>query len=592
MVINLLQKLNQAKDNQKDLLAISLVILVTLLCFANSLSGEFVFDDYIAIVEHPTVKSISNIPKLFLQGYFGDEKSAGLYRPLTTLSYCLNFAVSGLNPFGYHLINIFIHIVNCCLIYVLAQNYSITRFSALMCALFFAVHPVHSEAVAAIYGRPELLAAMFLFIAWIAYRKSSLTNSKNFSIFWYIFSLVSYLLSLLSKESGIVFVGILFLAQICKENDWKEKLIPSKKLLGYIFVTIPYLAIRVLVTKALGIPKAGQVLGNEPFLTRLYTMSLGYIEYFKLLVWPKKLYTEYDYSIIAKITSLEISVILSLIIIIVIIAIGIWQIKHNPTIAFAILFFFITTSIVSNIFLPTGILIAERTIYLGVGTICLLLATILYKLYTKGWQKLSIIFFIILLSLAITRTYLRNLDFQSDFTLFNSMVELVPNHPKGNYGLGLYYEHTNQFEKAAGYFKKALELSPSSALVHVIIGNFYNKQGKNNLAMPMFKKAIELDPNNAEAHSFYGAGLLAQGNLCEAKLHLRKAISLDKNLEKAHNNLGIVYAQLGFFSQAKEEFERAINLNSEYFQAKENLNLLMEKPNPEAKPINCPEESN
>jgi Flp pilus assembly protein TadD len=491
--------------------------------------------------------------------------------------------LTGQNPTSYHLVNIFTHIVNSYLIYVLTENYTSKKLLALMCGLFFVVHPLHVEAVTAIYGRPELLATLFLLIAWITYEKSTKNN------FFYLISLISYVLSLLCKESGIVFIGILLLVRLCQENSWKDKIKPSKKILGYILATLPYLALRLHLTKALGIPKAGQFFRDEPFLTRLYTMSLGYIEYFRLLIWPSKLYTEYDYYLIAKTTTLEISVVLALGLIVLIIITGVWQLNHNKINAFAILFFFVTTSIVSNIFVSTGILIAERVLYLAVGSICLLLANLLYSIYAKGFTKVSLTIFVVLLISAGIRTHLRNFDFQNNLTLFSSIVKLIPNHPKANYGLGLYYEENKEFNKAEIYFKKALEESPYSALVYVIVGNFYNKQGKNALAMSMFQRALELDQANAEAHSFYGAGLLAQGNLCEAKKHLIKAVSLNKNLAKAHNNLGIVYAQLNFYSKSKEEFEIAISLDPEYFQAKDNLKILLEKGHSSYEPINCPD---
>lgn len=579
----LIQLIREAKDSQKDLLCILVITLVTLLCFANSLSGEFIFDDFVVIQDNPNIKSLSNIFDLFLQSYWGTNPSSGNYRPLTNVSFALNFAISSSNSYSYHLVNILFHTINCGLIYYLCNHYCQRKLLSLFCGLFFAVHPLHSEAVAAIYARPEILATMFLLIAWLCY----LVSTKN--TYYYIFSLLSYFLSLLSKESGITLIGILLLVEICLKSSWLSKIKSSTKILGYILVTIIYLIIRIYVTQTIGFPTSGQFFANETFLTRLYTMSLGYVEYFKLLVWPAKLYTEYDYSVIPKATTLDLSVALSLLLIILIVILGIWQIKKNSLIAFAILFFFVTTSIVSNIFIPTGILIAERTIYLPVASICLLLAAILYQIYIKGWQRVAITGFILILSLATIRTYLRNFDFQSDFTFFSSIIKLVPNHPKGNYGLGLYYEHINDFAKAEVYFKKALELSPNSALIHVIIGNLYNKQGRSDMAMAMFKKAISLNANDADAHSYYGAGLIAQGNLCEAKVHLKKAISLNKNLAKAHNNLGIVYAELNMYLEATSEFETAINLDPEYFQAKENLKLLKETPSSKAKPINCPE---
>lgn len=583
MKTNLIQKFENITYAQKHLLAILLIALVIMICFSNSLSVEFVYDDFVIIQDNPNIKSLSNIPQLFFQTYWGTNPNSGNYRPLTNVSFALNFAISGLNAYSYHLFNILIHYANCLLVYWLCEHYLERKLLALFCSLLFAVHPIHSEAVAAVYGRPEILASFFLLISWLTYSKS-----RSYGYF-YIVSLISYFFALLSKESGIVLFGILWLVQICRESSWKDKLIPHKKLLGYVLTTMPYLIIRVLVTKSLGVNNSEHFFKGESFLTRLYTMSLGYIEYFRLLIWPVNLYTEYDYNVIPKATTLGIPIILSLGLILLLIGVGIWQIKHKPVIAFAILFFFVTTSIVSNIFIPTGILMAERAIYLGVASICLLFAVVVYAFYEKEWKKLSIVIFIILLTFASIRTYLRNFDFHNNLAIFSSIIKLVPKQSKANYGLGLYYEEAKEFSKAEAYFKKALEISPNSSSVYVIMGNFYNKQGRNDLAMPMLKKALELDANNFEAQSFYGAGLLAQGNLCEAKKHIEKAISLNKNLVKAHNNLGIAYAELGIYDKAKKEFETAINLDPEYLQAKENLKLLEEKINSSSKAIDCPE---
>jgi tetratricopeptide (TPR) repeat protein len=570
------------KEAKETILIVLVIFLVTFTCFSNSLSGEFIYDDYIVLVEHPSIKSLSNIPRIFFEQYFAIDNSAGLYRPLTIFSFCINFAVSKLDPYGYHLVNIFIHAINSILIYWISERYTKIKSLSLLCALLFSAHPVHSEAVAAIYGRPELMATMFLLIAWCFFIKSSQNN------FWYVLSLISYFLSLLCKESGIVFVGILLLVHICQETSWTTRLKPSPKLLGYILATIPYLILRVAVTKVLGIPKGGQILGNEPFLTRVFTMSYGYFKYFVLLIWPAKLYTDYDFSVIPKLTNLNLQVVCYLILIFSLVLIGIWQINKNPLVAFSILFFFVTTSIVSNIIFPTGILIAERTIYLPVVSVCLLLASGLTYFYQLGWKNVILGVSLVILLGEGTRTYYRNQDFQSDFTLFSSILKLVPEHPRATYAMGLYYEHIGQLDKAEDYFKKAIALSPNSSFVNTIVGNFYNKQRRADLAMQFFKRAIELDPNNAEAHSYYGAVLLAQGNLCDAKSHLTKAISISNSLVKAHNNLAIVYAQMNLYSESEAEFKKAISIDPSYVEALENLKILEEKKQSNLPPVNCP----
>jgi len=571
-----------AKEPHQNLLIGLTIVLVSLVCFANNLTGKFIYDDYLVVVDNTSIKSLSNIPSLFFQSYFGKDNLAGTYRPLTTISFALNYTIAGLEPYSYHLANIIINAINSLLVYWIVKHYSESKLLGIFTALLFSVHPVHSEAVAAIYGRPELLATMFLLIAWVYYLKS--LTSK----YYYLISLLSYFLSLLCKESGIVFFGILLLVQFCTKTSWKERLLPNLKSLGYIFATIPYLIIRIWITGAFGVPKSSQMLGEESFSTRVYTMSFGYIKYFQMLIWPSKLYTEYDFSVVPKITSINFTVALSLIIISLIIIVGFWQTNKNRIVAFGILFFFVTTSIISNIFLPTGILISERTIYLAVGSICLLIATAFYKVYKMGWTKLALVFFIFTLLLASLRTSYRNLDFQNDEVLFASTLKISPNHFKANYCLGLYYENIGQIDKAEVYLKKALQLNETSSLANVALANFYNKQAKVDLAIHLFKRAIELDPNNADAHSFYGAILLSQGNLCAAKDHLTKALSTNKSLVKAHNNLGVTFAQMNRYQEAKQEFEKTLELDPNYQAANENLNLLKSLEHNSNPPINCP----
>jgi tetratricopeptide (TPR) repeat protein len=570
------------KESKQNILITLIIILVTILCFANSLSGEFICDDHVLIEENPDIKAISNIFHLLLGTYWGEGNPNGLYRPLTHISFALNFFVNGLNTYGYHLVNILVHTINALLIYWISERYTKIKSLSLLCALLFSAHPVHSEAVAAIYGRPELMATMFLLIAWCFFIKSSQNN------FWYVLSLISYFLSLLCKESGIVFVGILLLVHICQETSWTTRLKPSPKLLGYILTTIPYLILRVAVTKVLGIPKGGQILGNEPFLTRVFTMSYGYFKYFVLLIWPAKLYTDYDFSVIPKITNLSLPVFAYLLIIFGIIAIAFWQLKHNPIISFAILFFFVTTSIISNIFLPTGILIAERTIYLSTLSISLLLAAICYRLYQQGWQTLAVTFSIVILLATSARTFYRNNDFQNDFALFSSIAKLSPNHSKAYTAIGTEYEKVGDIEKAEVFYQKALIVSYDKALAHVNLSRIKRKQGKEEESLALLKKALQINPDNADANDLWGARLLSQGDLCQAKIYLTKAINVDRNLAEAHNNLGVLYARMNLYDKAREHFQLAVQFKPENKNYAQNLALLNEQGQPSAPAINCP----
>jgi tetratricopeptide (TPR) repeat protein len=565
--------LETAKESHKNFLIFLLIVLLPLICFSNSLLGDFVYDDLVIVKDNPNLKTLSDIPKLFLQPYWGENNNEGLYRPLAHVTYAINFAISKDDTYSYHLVNIFIHIVSSLLIYWLSNHYCKSKYIALLCSLFFAVHPVHCEAVAAIYGRPELLATFFLLLAWFGFAKGKTNN------LWYAFSLINYFLSLLCKESGIVFVGVLLLVQICTETSWKEKLRPDPKLLGYIFTTIPYLAIRVYVTKVIGIPKGGQFLGRETFLTRVYTMSLGYLEYFRMLIWPDKLYTEYTFDVIPRATSPNIVVIFAMLVIFSLVIIGILQINKKPASSYAILFFFVTTSIVSNIFIPTGVLIAERTIYFPVASVCLLLALILYQIHKIGWQKTSIGLAIVLIALASVRTYYRNFDFKDNFALFGSVLKLVPNHFKMTSAIAGIYEERGELLEAEKYYKKLIEIAPRYTQAYSALANLYVSQGFDNKALPLLEKAIEISPSSANAYVPLGRIYLKQKNFPKAIEAFQKASSLIIPNAKLQHELALAIFYSGDLELAEKEMNKAIKLDPYFVEPKINLAKVLQKQN-------------
>ncbi|MBN8725277.1 MAG: tetratricopeptide repeat protein [Acidobacteria bacterium] len=559
--------------SQQEFFIASIIILVTLITFTNTLLNGFVYDDISIVQNNSSINALSKIPNLFLQGYWGENNRNGLYRPITVVTYSLNYAINGLEPYGYHLVNIIIHIINSLLVYWIVKHYSESKLLSIFTALLFSVHPVHSEAVAAIYGRAELLAAMFLLIAWVYYLKS--LTSK----YYYIISLLSYFLSLFCKESGIVFFGILLLVQFCTKTSWKEKLIPEIKAWGYVLSTIPYLVIRVWITGAFGIPKAGQLLGAESFLTRLYTMSLGFVQYFKMLVYPVTLFIDYDYGVIPIVKALNLSVSLSLILILLVIIIGFWQSGKNPIIGFAILFFFITISIVSNVLIPTGFLIAERTIYIAVLSICLIIAAIFYQLYQLGWQKLALTGFIIVLSLLSIRAYFHNIDFRDNFTFFTTIVKLSPNNPRVNYSLGIHYLRNDDFLKSEEYLEKALKLIPDYSTAMAALGELYFEQGQIDKSIDILNKALALSPKLSYANQNMARIYKDKKDYEKAKEFLLEAIKNSSPNAKLEQELAMLLYEMGQEEQAIISFKKALELDPNFAEPLVNLARIARKKN-------------
>src|SRR5207253_5659704 len=118
--------------------AFVLILIVTALCYGNSLRGQFIGDDYIVVVSNRLIKSVGSLPTLFVKNYWGDGYTEGLYRPLTNLSYALDYALGGLDPRVYHITNLLLHALNSLLVFWLARYYTGKRLLALFTALLFA----------------------------------------------------------------------------------------------------------------------------------------------------------------------------------------------------------------------------------------------------------------------------------------------------------------------------------------------------------------------------------------------------------------------------------------------------------------------
>ena len=161
------------KNNTKNnIFIITLIIILTALSYINTLHNSFVYDDNTYVVENRQIRSISNIPKAFISSYPPDAKEQGLYRPLVTISYIFDYAVWGLNPKGFHLTNLILHILTSIIIYLLALEILKKSWPSLIAALIFALHPVHTEAVTWVVGRAEVMAGLFYFLSFLLYIKA------------------------------------------------------------------------------------------------------------------------------------------------------------------------------------------------------------------------------------------------------------------------------------------------------------------------------------------------------------------------------------------------------------------------------------
>lgn len=534
-----------------------LLLAVTFVCYANSLSGELLSDDLILIVKNQNAHELSKLYKLFTQNYFHTIVADGIYRPLSSLSFAFNYLLHGEHTFGYHLFNTLLHFVNAALLYRLTLQVTKREFLALANALIFVVHPVRVEAISFISGRPEALAALFILIAVGVYLK----DSSKLSSIAAIAGLLA--LALFSKESAICLPGILLLLDSYLDREgllswqWCKRRIPL--LAACILVIAVYFAVRYAVLGAIGVPIENTVFKTTPLAGRVLTMGGAFIDYFRLMLWPLHLKFDYDSAIPIE-QSFRLQAMLQVAAVVTVLATGLILHKRVQVVSFSILLFFGTIFTVSNIAIPTGILMAERVLYIpGIG-FGLIVSYFLDLLYQRD-RRVAIVLLIIITGAFSTRTILRNCDWQTRASYIAAYVRDVP----GSYKSALLdaYRHAERgdMQGAEEAFIRATRLSPQEAAPYAELGSFYLEQNRDKEAAAVFEKALSLSPRNVSALLGRSRLSLKAGQYDRALQTTLEALKYSQD-EAVLYNAGYLCYQLGRYEEAEQYLRRAHALDT------------------------------
>lgn len=478
--------------------------------YANSLQNEFVFDDESVVVNNTSIQSLSNIPKYFTADEGFHKVIGRYYRPVVSTTYAIDYAIWGLKPFGFHLTNILIHLISSLLLFALLKfmfkNYKFGLTGAFIGSLLFAVHPIHTEAVAWVSGRTDSLVTLFFFASFLFYIKYSddLKSQKNLN--W---ALAFYALGLLSKEMIITMPVFILLYDFIFKKESKDFF--KKNIRAYLLfagVTVLYLIIRYLVLK--DIPEREKYLyfyGIDG-ITALGTMLKTIPVYLKLLFVPFNLLYHYN-GVISDAKSLfDAVVLLSALFVIAGIAVPVLIRKDFPVFAFAILFFFISLLPVMNI-IPTMNLMAERFLYLSSFALSVAVAGIVIYLKSEnGARNYSLVVIIILLIFSFL-TFQRNKDWVSEEILFAT-------------GEGV-----------------------DGTVLLVNSGNQYANSQKYDIAKEKYLRAIGIRDNNVLAHHNLGQIYILQNVLDSAEIHISRGIAIDSLAPDGYFQLSNLYQMMG-----------------------------------------------
>lgn len=583
----------------------ALLILAGLciLLYVNTFGHDFALDDAIVITENVfTQEGLAGWGGIFSQdtffGFFQDESKAALvsggrYRPLSLALFALEYQLFGGSPAAMHVLNVLWYAATVAMLYLLLYRLfdrpagqggrSRAAFIALAAAALFAAHPLHTEAVANIKGRDEILSLL----GSLAGTYFALRALREERLFFGALSGISFFLALLSKENAITFLAVLPLT-LYYFTDAKPRLI-ARETLPLVLAAAVFLAIRgAILGWSLGDPVPE--LMNNPFLkwngqqyipfsggewsaTILYTLG----KYVQLLLVPYPLSHDYYPRAVAIKTWSDPVVWGSLLLHAGLVYGAIRGLRKKSPLSYGIWWYLLTLSIVSNIVFPVGTNLSERFLFMPSVGFVLIVAVLLERWSQRpGGKRAAWAIALAAVLVYGALTIARNPVWRDNFTLFTTDVAVAPNSAKlRNAAGGVLIDHwqslpeaqrrPGDLEQAVAHLRAAVAIHPQYKNAYLLMGNAYNYLKNYEAAVQAYGQALALDPGYEAAATNLQITLRDAGRYAgEQENDLQQAIQyLQRSLEMAPGDyetlrlLGVSYGVGGNTGLAVDYFRRA-----------------------------------
>jgi protein O-mannosyl-transferase len=490
----------------------ALVVAAVLLASAAGLDNGFAYDDLVVIADNKRVSALQAPWTYFAQSYWGPFRGDDLYRPLTVLGFALQWAWGDGAPLTFHVTSVVLYAGTALAVLALAREL-LRPAAALLAALAFAVHPVHVEAVGNVVGQAELLTALFLLLAVTAYVRARRRGALRAGTALLITGL--YAAALLVKEHAIVLPGLLLAAEVAltpsllrpRGSDDVRRLRVFGLLL--VLVAVAYLTARITVT--------GDLVGDAPHpgLERLGPGARSWVmialvpEVVRLMLWPARLYADYSPQLVAirpEPSAAHLPGLLLLAGWAALLALG-W--RRWRVGAFLALWLPVTLLLVSNVIAPTGVLLAERTLFLPSVAVAMGLGALAGRLWDAASASdgegsapdrraiaLGRVTCGVLLALGAWRSADRQSAWEDNAAVISTMLADAPRLFRGHLLLGETYAVNNEFARAEPPLRRAVELYPGFSVAQIDFARVLQLLGRCEEALPHFDAGLRLDPRS------------------------------------------------------------------------------------------------
>jgi tetratricopeptide (TPR) repeat protein len=593
---------------QDPFVHVLLIIATGFAVYFNSINVPFMFDDYDCLVKNPVIKSFDCFPdtqKVFNYSISQDLKNNLILRPAAYFTFAVNYSLHGLDLFGYHIVNLLLHIGCGMLVYFLFVQLMLTPAMAdeekpdtsylpLIAALLFICHPIQTQAVTYIIQRFVPLATFFYLAALVLYLEFRRASTPMSRVWMYIFSLTAAVLAMESKEIAFTLPVIIALAEFV---FFRGNIVSRLVLLVPFLLTMAIIPAKLMqlpspvspekvenASSAINLVNFGGITSSDYLMTQFGVIAA----YIRLLFLPIGQNLDYDFPLQLSLFKLE--VLLPLALLLMLVGTGFYLLNRSrenrlyKIIAFGIFWFFITLSVESSI-VPIADLIFEHRAYLpSVGFFISFLASaslifnrLSGKLITQSkiakWLLLSLI--VGLSTAAIARNNL----WQDDAAFWKDVVKKSPNKARAHRWLGVtlmqqskYVPDNNdnnmlkdivllkagsekQIHAAVNAFKEAIRLEPKNPFAHLQLAEALMLQKNYDEALRSLSTASELQPASPIPYAMRGELFEAKKDIARARQEYLEAIKIDPAYHVSHLKLAGIYAKEGNAQGAIKELE-------------------------------------
>lgn len=590
---------SHAEPHQKTFAARALyspwpAVLLGALVFLNTLGNQFTYDDVAIIRDNPVIESPMNLREIWLSDWWGpfaqmeadldNPRRDRLYRPLTLFTFALNHALHGRAPAGYHLANLLLHALMCGMVWLLVVRLFEDRVLATAAALVFAVHPVHSEAVAGIVGRAEVLAALFLAAGAILL----LPPAGVIGFRRTLAACGMFLLALLSKETAICYPGIALLVLHARQPSgalaplrwWAPRaallLIP---LAVYLPLRIQALQGNLIRDRAVAavINPVVRADGLDRILAPLTIIG----HYTRQLIVPDRLISDYGMNVINPDAGADwFTLIGSLVVGAFAAALvgyfrprGAW--RHFAILAALSI---VSYALISNTVLLIGVSAAERLMYWP-SVPLLTMASLAALEVWRGWCRpgqplervagmLRITAWLLIAGLA-ARTVVRNMDWHDNLTLFVRDAQTAPESFILNcWAARSLVSHADRLadpairaqylDRAEAFALRAKTIAPREAYNMDVLARIYLAKGNRDLALEYARVACDLNPAHRPSRVLLDRLVAESAKIAETRIaELLERLEAHPNDNPARIELARLLLNAGRLRDALREAEQA-----------------------------------